>query len=138
MDVLIKLLFVPFTAVLFAYLIYNERQREKEKKDVVKGIEPPKDGIYREHFYSDNELRAKKKPDFSQRVHVQSKSKLEIWVEEHGKQLAAYMEKDAFFIPLSTCGEIEKDLIEWLNNLPNVEYAILETDGIHAKMRSDD
>ena len=60
-----------------------------------------------------------------------------MFVEEHGKQLAKYMEMDAFMIPISNCKDVAKELITWFNGMPNIEYALLEEDGIHVKMRGE-
>lgn len=131
------ILLMPLVFVVYSYLIYDEKKRDKLKKKREDNMSPPKYGIYFEKYPSLNELRASNNKQFGEPRKLKPKSKLELFVEEHGKQLAAYMEKDAFIIPLSNCKDVADELIIWLNKLENVKYALLEEDGIHVEMRGE-
>ena len=138
MDAIILLFFSPLICVVIMYLLYDEERREKERERELKDIKPPEFGIYQRKHPSVNELlapnRGKQEVVYKE---IKPKTKLEKFLEDHGKQLAAYMEKDAFFIPISSCKDVAKDLIMWLNSIENVKYALLEEDGVHVEMRNE-
>jgi len=121
-------LLAPIVIALLAYCRYVEYMHFKQQKNNV----PTADEVYQEYKVI-NSRRGVKKPE--KHLTKKYKSELEMYLEKHGKQLALYMsEKEAFLIPIQSCEKIAAELESWFNNHNLVEYAILETDGIHVKM----
>lgn len=138
MEMIMLILLSPILLGICLVLCKKERiQKEKEKQaEQEKLLNKPPRGIYTKHFVSENELRATKKVRTGKVTHI-TKSKLDMFLEEHGLQIADYMQRDKFFIPISSCNDIKEELCQWFNNLPEVEYALLEEDGIYVNVRRD-
>jgi len=132
MDSIIVLLCSPLLLIVVGILLKMEIVK---KKEIDAGHEKyPENNVYLEHRPSVNKRRGHSLPAEFRRNEIKPKSKLEVFLEQHGKQIAFYMERDTFTIPLSCCKEIVHELNSYLNNLSNIEYALVESDGIHVKV----
>lgn len=125
---IIYIMISPVLAIIMLYCLKLEKQHDNQKDAVVNkktyGCYPTL-----------NKLRGTSKP-LKKNV-IKKNDALNDFLEQYSKILTISMtEKSSFVIPKEVCGDIATELKSWLDNKAEVQYAVIEEDGLHVKMEA--
>ena len=127
-TIIVAIIALPVIATFF-YCLLQEDNHERSKKNLVNNHE------VNCYYPTMNELRGQKMiGNPANQTIRKEKDDLEEFLDEYGKTIVKSLtEQDSFVIPIAICDDIKEKLIEWLNNKKEIQYAVLEENGIHVK-----
>ncbi len=129
---LFYILFSPILILIIWYCIKLEEQHNKEKRINYTSATT----ITSAYYPTLNHLRGTSKPVKKHAVH--KNDELNDFLEQYSKILAISMtEQSSFIVPIEVCDNVISNLKEWFDKKAEVQYAIIEEDGLHVKMEAN-